>query len=692
MEEIIINNNQKKTYYLNLFNNDFHDENYFRIGNYELNNDTLKIIYDNNIVNIYKYQQIEDNVKIFKLEKNIEYNKEKHENIIKIIHHDWEDDIILKKDKNEQVALRLSNNDHGTYQLYDDKIIINWLNYDEEVFIYNEDKQHYHIQSPILNVENTKKVVIKNNSWQEECILNLDTLTLVRTQNMDEKGTFIIKNDYLYIKWDHWNHELFYFKNDIYLNNDYFINKLIICLDEYESKTFYWDNMCIYSLEYPEKLLESKQYEYDKSDNKLILKSTHTHIECICIDTIFYNRILFKTIYLNDQHYFIFFKEKLILDPSFIIVGEFIYKLNTDNEKVIEIIFYDTHKKEIYTLLIDDDNNYTLEFKLNNIHDYSHEDIEYVNLISTNENIDNINNINNIDYVENSIHIFKNNQIEKVQLDTCKYLFNEYKDQCVLEDTCNNLELYYKRNTIYFNKREYDYLNNCNFDNEVYDYFNDTYTNLILNIEENKVIYNQYSFEERYVFLNDYTLLKEDMFHKHYKHLNIFKSYGFMFIEKININTNNIDQLNIFNIKVNKELKENQIEIFEKISNHTEYSTHVNIILFDDFSDYEYMSSFIELSTLKNCVLLIDYSKSMYSMDLYIDKLLCHLSYLKNICMDKNIIKNIETPSYKNDKHKQCVYKTMDTLLLNQYLHLLIQNKEDFVLFIIMMHIYHKLN
>ena len=146
MEEILIHiNNQDIIYYLSLFNNIIHNDNYFNIGNYEwLENNNLKIIYHNK--NIKKLKNIDtlNNVKIFKLlniNNNIDETNTKKDKIIFIKHKDWEDNCTLNNESNKCYRNNQTN-EQGIFKIFDNYLYINWDNWDSELF-YKMDNDIY---------------------------------------------------------------------------------------------------------------------------------------------------------------------------------------------------------------------------------------------------------------------------------------------------------------------------------------------------------------------------------------------------------------------------------------------------------------------------------------------------------------------------------------------------------------------
>lgn len=588
MEEIIlIQNNIEKVYFLNLFNDHFHDENYLKIGIYKIEQNKLLIDFDNQTQYIFDYINTKNNIKRY--QQILVSNKSNDS--LNIIHETWEDKIILNKELN--TLKRLNNEDTGTYEFINNSIIIHWDNYPSETFNLDEETKKYIIQSN----NNINTIFIKNESWEEQCNYDLNTYILTRKNN-EEKGNIKFEDHYLLIQWEQWDDELFYFYNNIYQNNSFYISTINIYIHELQE--YLIDKQFIYKKSYKHELLNAKLYQYEQKDIFIsIFNLEHDKIyELVQIENIYYELSKLKNIFLEDEHYYIFFEKKIILDVNYIIIGEF-----EQYEYKIKIHFYNNIENNTFTLVLKND-DYYLEHDLNKFQIY---------------------NKHHICYLDN------NN----------KYLISNNKKQLVFENN-NEFQIYYQVSHYYFNQKDYLYLKNCKFDQSVYQFFNENYDNIIKNIENNNIIYNQYSFEEKYLFLNDFKYLQDEF------NINIFEKYGFMFIEYIDLSNVIFNNYHIFNVKINIEFKKEIVSFLDKIKQiHQE---ELKIFIFNDFSDYEYINSLININTLKNIVLLIDYSKSKIMKINYIYELLNRLCYLKNI----TIIKKKKV--YRKNKYNEQFY------------------------------------
>ena len=431
MEEIILlqDNIEKKTY-LNLFNDNFHDENYLKIGNYKLEEYKLYVYLDNQIHLVYDYIEIKNNIKYFKILKDTNENNI----ILSIVHYSWEDNILLDKDKNR--LKRLNNNDSANYELKNNMIIIKWDNYEQEIFILDKDTKKYNIKDK----NKRKTIYIKNESWEEECDYDINTNILKRLHCDDEKGHIILENNYLTIQWEKWNQELFYYNNNNqYQNNIFFIKKIILNINENEE--YYYDKNYIYDKNYHQKLFESKIYKYKINNNILTLFDLENNkLNDFCrIDNIYYHFNKLKNIILDDKKYYIFYQENLIIDLDFLVIGKF-KNININN---LDIQFYNELKDNIYSII--DKNN-----------------LLYLTPYNDNYQI----------YIDHEI-IYLN---EKT-----KYLVSDNKNQLVIEQN-NKFNIYHKLNNYYFNQKDYHFLINCHFNEETYTFFENNYNNIIKKI------------------------------------------------------------------------------------------------------------------------------------------------------------------------------------------------------------------
>jgi len=253
MEEIHIHeNDQIKIYYLHLFNDHIHDENYFKTGKYLLNESTLQITFDNQRIVSYDYDSTQDNIKIF-LNNTL---KSFH-----IIHTNWEDDIDIHLDS----IKRRTNNDSGKYKLEESTLTIEWDEYGLEIF-------HFDSENNVYRIQNASYVEIKNKTWTDMCVV--EDNRIYRKSQPNEKGTITNKDSYLFIQWDQWSPELFVQEGTYFVNNDLFIKKI-----NTQNEDFFIDQNCAFSNEYPMKYLETFIGFYTIKDNILFINDTSYSLE-----------------------------------------------------------------------------------------------------------------------------------------------------------------------------------------------------------------------------------------------------------------------------------------------------------------------------------------------------------------------------------------------------------------------------
>ena len=182
MEEIHIHENEQiNIYYLHLFNDHIHDENYFKTGKYLLNESTLQITFDNQRIVSYDYDSTQDNIKIF-LNNTL---KSFH-----IIHTNWEDDIDIHLDS----IKRRTNNDSGKYKLEESTLTIEWDEYGLEIF-------HFDSENNVYRIQNASYVEIKNKTWTDMCVV--EDNRIYRKSQPNEKGTITNKDSYLFLSLIH---------------------------------------------------------------------------------------------------------------------------------------------------------------------------------------------------------------------------------------------------------------------------------------------------------------------------------------------------------------------------------------------------------------------------------------------------------------------------------------------------------
>jgi hypothetical protein len=123
---------------------------------------------------------------------------------ILIITDEWID--IINLDEVNNIAIRLTNKDDGTYLIEDNILKINWYNWEAESF-----KNINNIFYKIKN--NDFEIFIENNSWNEICIFNIYNNEVKKKFKNNDCGKyyFLIKDNkiILYIEWDFIGLELY---------------------------------------------------------------------------------------------------------------------------------------------------------------------------------------------------------------------------------------------------------------------------------------------------------------------------------------------------------------------------------------------------------------------------------------------------------------------------------------------------
>lgn len=683
MEEIkLFHDNKYTIYYLSLFDNYFKDENYFKIGTYKLIDKDLKINYDNGIDENYNYLKFNNNIKYY----SKVYNENKNDENIKIVHNDWQDELILDKD----TCSRKNNNDKGTYILNENKIIIKWENYNEEIFIYDEEMKYFKFEN-LNNFNNhileelNNTIIIKNHSWENKIILDYQNNICERMNENRDKGYFKIIGNYLEIDWFEWDNEIFYKENDFYYNNEKYIEQI---------KFFDSDKFTYYEKDKEYIYLNEKKYKYSYIDKILILNNENDIIKYVYLDNEYYNiNYNFNIYQINDENYMLFKLDNIILNNKGIIYGNY----NLKNNDIILIEWYDKSQKN-YKL----QDKKLLQLEALKLKDIKVEDYYIIDDLLFDSDFKNSLNFqflnNNEIFIEKSLKYVKDGDIFYLNKDNLKneiilydnefekfYSLNHYlinsnnKFVCLIDDKLENIHIkkkeimIYKKifNNIYVNKDIYFKINLKDFDDEIYNYFENNLlvdNNLLENIN-NTIIYNNETFLNNYIFIEKLNFnIKKD----------IFQIYGYFIVKEYNINNIILNELIILNFKNNKEFIENQNEWINYLINNNK-----NIILiFDDFSYYEFANEIFNFEdNFFNYVIIINYIKFDKLIHFYINRLINH--FYKNSKVEK-----INYFISFNDKIKQI--KNQKNIKYNDELSDLISGKLEFIIFVIYFYIKNK--
>jgi hypothetical protein len=192
----------------------------------------IKLIYSNNneeiiLINHFNLKVFRDNCRIGKFNindniLNIEWDHNVNEYYIKITDNN---DISTYKFINGNYRKICINNEiidlnNINYTIINDNLILlKTNNYYTKVYEY-----YNNIFNDVTNVYN-KLIYIKNNSWEELCVINNYTYFIFRQSDINEYGTYEINNNILIINWEKWDKELFYLINNIYIHENIINNK-----------------------------------------------------------------------------------------------------------------------------------------------------------------------------------------------------------------------------------------------------------------------------------------------------------------------------------------------------------------------------------------------------------------------------------------------------------------------------------
>lgn len=680
MEEInIFLENKINIYYLSLFDNIVKDENNFKIGLYTINeeNNDLNINYDNGQNDKYKFIKDENNIKYFGEMNTINNN----ENKIIICHNYWEDELLLKNN----ICYRTNNHDKGKFILNDGEINIKWDDYNQEKFkLNNSDNKYYIINEKSDNI----KVYIKNFSWENEIILYKKENKCIRLNITKDKGNYIQSGNYLHINWLDWDNEVFYKIENIYYNNKKFINNIKIVIND-KQESYLFDKEFLY-------INEDKKYKY-KIENKKLFINEYEYKEFIFLDDEYHYINYFKKYNILDKTYLFYNNENIILNHLHIIIGKYINIINN----IIKIEWYNEDKnyykidennlKSFHIFLLKNENVETYYNLDDLLYDESFKNIIKFQQINNEEIILE----NNLRYKkENDIYILIKDSNKKEiillndNLNTYYYdnntLFNSnIRYMCLTDD--NYMEIYIKVNgqiqiyyklydNVFINNHNYELIKKYYFDNIIFKYFeNELDNDLIEDIVNKNIVCSKNTFDDKFLFLENINF--EFYFNNQY---DIFENYGYFIIQESNINIDEKTELIIINFNKNEDFMDNQEKWFIYLEN-----IKKNIILiFDDFSHYEFINEIFNFSeNYSNYVILINYSKSSCLIHFYLNKL------IKNI--DKNeFITKVTYITNINNKIKNI--KKQDEIIINKNYFNFIYNKIDFIIFMIYFYIKNK--
>ena len=278
-------------------------------------------------------------------------------------------------------------------------------------------------------------------------------------------------------------------------------------------------------------------------------------------------------------------------------------------------------------------------------------------------------------------------------LDTYNFLMDDdYENLYVkisnkVEKYKNIIENVYVINNETVNKTTNE-INFNNFDSNIFTYFENIMNEeKYLNIKNNEIIYSIKTFNDKYIFLEDLTYIFNN--HKNY---DIFEHYGYCMIienkfKNQNQNQEILNEITIINFKSNEDFMKNQEKWFEYFD---KYNKNL-ILLFDDFSYYEYLNEILNFEELlTNYVIIINYSKSTLFLHIYMNKLLINLINLCKFEMNEQNKLNINYFVHINNINKIKSIKTQTNLIIDNNFVQTINSKIDFIIFMIYFYIKNK--
>jgi hypothetical protein len=141
--------------------------------------------------------------------------------VYKFIHTEWIDTCILS---NNKINRMLVNNEHGTYTIKDNMIIVKWFNWDGEDIFIEKNSNYYQkkfYDKYIINHNLIEKFFI-HNEWEEACFLIEDLKLIFKKDNIKEFGKYEYVDNNIDINWNNWGKEFFILFNNIYYQKSYY--------------------------------------------------------------------------------------------------------------------------------------------------------------------------------------------------------------------------------------------------------------------------------------------------------------------------------------------------------------------------------------------------------------------------------------------------------------------------------------
>ena len=277
------------------------------------------------------------------------------EYLLEFIHREWKDVCILD---HEKCRIKRTNidNEYGSYNLSNDKIIINWDNWvGDDIFI----KLNNSFYQEIIYEKNKYNFI--HSEWTDICLIYNNVI--IRKNITNEKGLYKLNCNKIIINWEKWD------------GDDIFIN----LFDNYYQKILY------------EKYIENYNIR------EIILEYENYTIECLLNED---NKNIFNKIKLaNFGNYSLLNKYMVITWPD---RNEKFVEINYNHYKIMgNNIVYEKYKKINNEYYID--KNCKSDTNLNN-KIYNYKILDFKN---TNNNINNGLNhlINNIDILNNKRYL-----------------------------------------------------------------------------------------------------------------------------------------------------------------------------------------------------------------------------------------------------------------------------------------------
>jgi hypothetical protein len=444
-QEITINyNNLLRTYILDKKNNNVFDK--YDIDKKYLvipSNDyyTIQIDFNNNNDDYiyFNYDNILDLYII--IEKNSE---------IFIIHNSWNDTLILNN-YNNTLKRKSVESETGKFKYNNNKIIIYWDNWDQEVFIKNKDNNYN-----LLNDEKTEYIEIFHKNWNDKCIIKDNFITRISANN--ESGIIEHKNDNtIEIKWNNWDCEKFYI-----INNNYHHEK-IIKIGIINDIKYYFNllNNFIYNTQ----LNEIGNFNFIDL-NKIFINLEHNKRE--------YN-------YKEVDNNIIFIKESNITLVKYKL--EETYIIYEDNVIDLEHNIFCKNDKNIYGKYKLYDNFIEIKWNYNKKELYKKNNIKYYLIIEKKYKLIDF---NKIYYLNIDVTYFYDKYMKY------DFLYNKNSYFIILNDVIKEFREYNFNELIYISKEFYEYIKKENYNKKLYNnlyydvYFNNT-NKLEQNISEQNI-------------------------------------------------------------------------------------------------------------------------------------------------------------------------------------------------------------